>query len=111
MKTKPLEYHCSNGVSEFKEAKHEPYEICTETCACETTPRVSEIYCTHGYRMDYKDHHRENAILKITKFDEENRVLFLMSLITLTKPATFDDNENVNSSPVGIRNGYLPNTI
>lgn len=68
-------------MSEFKEAKHEPYETSTETCfTCETTPYVLEIYCTHGYRMDYKDHDRENEILKITKFDEENKVLFLMSL-------------------------------
>lgn len=81
MKTKPSECHCCNDMSEFKDAWHETYEIYTETCyECETTPRVSEIYCTHGYRMDYKDHHRENEILKITKFDEENKGLFLMSL-------------------------------
>jgi hypothetical protein len=65
-------------VSEFKEAKHEPYETTTETCfTSETTAHVSEIYCTYRYRMDYKDHNRENEILKITKLDEENKVLFL----------------------------------
>jgi len=81
MKTKPSEYHWSNDVSEFKEVKHEPYETFTETCfTSETTPHVSEIYCTHGYRMDYEVHNRENEILKITKFYEENKVLFLMSL-------------------------------
>jgi hypothetical protein len=81
MKTKPSEYHWSNDASEFNEAKHEPYEKSTETCFTrEKIPHVSEIHCTSRYRMDYKDHNRENEILKITKFDEENKVPFLKSL-------------------------------
>ena len=84
-------------MSEFKEPKHEPYETSTETCfTSETTPHVSEIRCTHRYRIDYKDHNRKNVILKITKFDEENKVLFLKSLTGATGPAAFDDNENGN---------------
>lgn len=45
--------------------------------------------------MDFKEHNRENKLLKITKWDEEWESVFkVTNKATGTKHAAYDDNEN-----------------
>jgi hypothetical protein len=62
----------------------------------ETTQCVPEIYFILRYRIDCKEHNRENKLLKITKCDEEwGSVSKATNKATGSKPAAYD-NENAS---------------
>jgi hypothetical protein len=90
VKTIPSEYHCCNDVSELtctevhrqKKAKYKPHELSTATC--------------------FMRHTWPDEPMKITKCDEQSKILFCRVTMRATdsKPATDFNGEDVTWSNV-----------